>query len=65
MSAVAEAPLARKVVERASSGQRIRELVFRLGLLSCLWDTRPARRGDRVPDEVPAEEPPAPVTPSG
>ncbi len=36
MAGVAEAPLARKVVERASSGERTRELLFRLGLLSCL-----------------------------
>ena len=36
MSAVSEAPLTRKVVERASSGERTRELLFRLGLLSCL-----------------------------
>ena len=36
MSATVEAPLTRKVVERASSGQRTRELLFRLGLLSCL-----------------------------
>ncbi len=34
--AVSEAPLTRKVVERASSGERTRELLFRLGLLSCL-----------------------------
>ena len=36
MSSVAEAPLARKVVERASSGERTRELLFRLTLLSGL-----------------------------
>ncbi len=33
MSAVAEAGLSRKAVERASSGQRTKDLMFRLGLL--------------------------------
>ncbi len=35
--AVAESSVARKVVERASSGQRTRELLFRASLLLCLF----------------------------
>ena len=34
---VAEVPLTRKVVERASRGERTRDVVFRLGLLLCLF----------------------------
>jgi phosphate transport system permease protein len=36
MASVAEVPAARRVVERASSGERTRGLLFRMGLLSCL-----------------------------
>ena len=36
---VTEAAVARKVVERASSGQRVRELLFRASLLLCLFIT--------------------------
>ena len=35
--AVAETALTRKVVERASSGGRIRDLLFRLALLACMF----------------------------
>ena len=37
MATVAESAITRKVVERASSGERIRELLFRAALLFCLF----------------------------
>ena len=39
MATVPESALARRVVERASSGQRMRDLLFRAGLLLCLFIT--------------------------
>ena len=39
MATVPESVLARRVVERASSGQRMRDLLFRAGLLLCLFIT--------------------------
>src|SRR5688572_520412 len=37
MAAVAESAITRKVVERASSGERTRDLLFRAALLLCLF----------------------------
>jgi hypothetical protein len=43
-----------------NGGTAVPAVMCVIGLLSCLWDTRPPRR-----PEPAAEEPPASVTPSG